>query len=145
MQPWEQPNSPWKNKTAFFTWLRGGLRRGAWNRHPIKISKLKSARYKSPIGKNGKEVWTITCEMCKEEHRQSEAQVDHITPAGKLNEIADIQGFVERLIVITEEDLRVVCKFCNSALAYSDRYNVTFKEAVKRKREIAAKKKKKGK
>ena len=56
-------------------------------------------------------------------------QVDHKTPAGQLNKTEDIQGFVERLLYVTEEDLRLVCKDCNSALAYSDKHGVSFKDA----------------
>lgn len=56
-------------------------------------------------------------------------QVDHKNPAGQLNKTEDIQGFVERLLYVTEEDLRLVCKDCNSALAYADKHGVSFKDA----------------
>jgi len=139
------PTTPWKTESQFWTWVRGGLRRSAWNRHPVKLAVLKKARYKSPLGVNGKEVWACKCAICKEEKRQAECQVDHILPAGSLNKIEDITPFITRLLFVLPEDLRVVCKWCNSVLAYSDRYGVTFEEAKKRKKEIAARKKGKAK
>ena len=37
-----------------------------------------------------------------------EGQVDHVVPAGSLQRKEDIQGFVERLLFITKDDLRLV-------------------------------------
>ena len=64
-------------------------------------------------------------------------QVDHIEPAGSLTRTEDIQGFVERLLYVTEEDLRLVCRDCNSALALSDKQGISFKEALTEKQVIA--------
>ena len=68
--------------------------------------------------------------MCHKEFVIADGQVDHITPAGSLREISDIQGFVERLLCVTEEDLRLVCKGCNSALAMSDKSGLSFEDSV---------------
>jgi hypothetical protein len=56
--------------------------------------------------------------------------VDHKTPAGSLQRTEDIQGFVERLLYVTEEDLRLICRGCNSALAYADKQGITFEQAL---------------
>lgn len=136
-EPWG-PNTPWKNKTAFFTYLRGCLRK-AWSKNPIKLDKIKKERYKipnpNPKGRV-KEVWGFCCAMCGNEYPIKECQVDHINPAGKLNSTEDIEPFVKRLLYITEDDIRLVCKSCNSALAMSDKQGVTFEEARKRKKVI---------
>ena len=58
-----------------------------------------------------------------------EGHVDHIHPTGTLTRISDIQGFVERLAVITEDDLRLVCKKCNYTHAYADKQGISFEEA----------------
>lgn len=141
--PWVCFPHIWKNKTSFMTYLRGCLRR-AWNKNPVKHEHIKKKRYKipnpNPKGR-AKEVWGFTCEMCKNEYPINACQVDHIHPAGKLNDLEDIQGFVERLLVVTDNDLRLVCKDCNSALAMADRYGITYEQAVQRKAEIAFKKK----
>ena len=130
-EPWGD-GTPWKNSTAFFTYLRGCLRK-AWSRNPIKLNVLKKRRYQiSNPNPNGKKptVWGATCAMCENDFVLKEINVDHIIPAGQLNQTEDIQGFVERLLYVTEDDLRLVCKGCNSALAYADKHSVSFTQAL---------------
>lgn len=67
-------------------------------------------------------------------------QVDHKNPAGSLTKTEDIQGFVERLLYVTEDDLRLVCKDCNSALALSDKQGISYEEAMRTKQVIAMEK-----
>ena len=136
--PWGE-NTPWPKQINFMTYLRGCLRK-AWSNNPIKITVLKKNRkqIKNPNPKGNKEyVWGFNCTMCHKEYVIAEGQVDHITPAGSLKEISDIQGFVERLLCVTEEDLRLVCKGCNSALAMSQRLGGSFEEAKIAKEVIA--------
>ena len=129
--PWGQ-GTPWKTQAEFFTFLRGGLRR-VWNKHPSKLNALKKQRIqvKNPNPRGNKAtVWGASCAMCGKHYISKEIQVDHINSAGQLNKVEDIQGFVERLLLVSEKDLRMVCKPCNSALAYADKYGTTYKEAV---------------
>lgn len=143
-EPWGYEGSPWKNSTAFFTYLRGCLRK-AWSLNPIKHNLIKSKRYQitnpNPKGKKPT-VWGALCEMCGNEYPLNKIQVDHKNPAGKLNKTEDIQGFVERLLYVTEEDLRLVCVDCNSALAYADKYGVSYEEACLVKIVVSLEKKK---
>lgn len=129
--PWGA-NTPWPTKSSFFTYLRGCLRRG-WSTNPIKLDLLKEKRKQipnpNPKGKK-KTVWGCTCSICKRDFVMSDIQVDHIVPAGNLNDVSDIQGFVERLLYITKDDLRIVCKGCNHLLAYADKHGITLEEAV---------------
>ena len=137
-QPWGE-NTPWHKQTNFMSYLRGCLRK-AWSNNPIKITVLNKKRrqIKNPNPKGKKEfVWGFDCEMCGNEYAIANGQVDHITPAGSLREISDIQGFVERLLCVTEDDLRLVCKDCNSALAMSDKSGLSFEDSVIEKQVIA--------
>jgi hypothetical protein len=124
--------TPFKNKVAFFTYIRGCLRK-AWNRHPVKLTKLNTdrKRIKNPNPK-GKvpDVWGFKCELCEKDYTMKDCQVDHIIPCGSLQEATDIQGFTERLLFVTMDDLRLVCKDCNSILAYSDKNGTTIAEAT---------------
>lgn len=141
--PWGA-GRPWKNSTAFFTYLRGCLRK-AWSNNPVKLNLIKNKRYQipNPNPKGNKlTVWGALCEMCANEYPLNKIQVDHKTPAGKFNSTEDIQGFVERLLYITEDDLRLVCVDCNSALAYSDKYGVSYEEACLVKVAVSLEKKK---
>ena len=64
-------------------------------------------------------------------------QVDHIHAAKQLQCFDDIPLFVFRLIYVKEEDLRMVCKLCNSILAYADKQGISFEEAKAEKEAIA--------
>ena len=129
-EPWGE-GTPWRNKTEWMTFLRGCLR-SAWSKHPTKHNVIKKSRKRIP-NPNPKgrvaTVWGFTCPLCGDTFPTSEGQVDHIVPAGGLLEKEDIQGFVERLLWVVEEDLRLICKSCNSALAYADKQRVSFVEA----------------
>lgn len=128
--PWGE-NTPWKNSVAFFTYLRGCLRL-AWKRHPTKLKVIKDKRKQidNPNPKGNKPtVFGFTCEICDLNYPIKEGQVDHKKPAGSLRCKEDIQGFVERLLWVTEEDLRLICKGCNATLALADKQGKTFEDA----------------
>ena len=142
MKPWEDPRTPWKTKSAFMSYIRGCLRK-AWSTHPVKLAVLKNQRKQVPNPNprgNKRTVWGFQCPLCDKEDILKNAQVDHINPAGTLADISDIQQFAENLLVVVEEDLRLICKDCNSALAYSDKNNVSFEEAKATKKAISLQK-----
>lgn len=137
-EPWG-PDSPWKNSVAFFTYLRGCLRK-AWSNNPIKHNLIKKKRKQipnpNPKGKK-QTVWGFDCEICGGEFVMSSCQVDHVVPAGSLQKTEDIQGFVERLLYVVEDDLRLVCKGCNLTLAFAEKKGISFEQAVIEKEAIA--------
>lgn len=142
-EPWGD-GTPWKNSVAFFTYLRGCLRK-AWSRHPVKLNLIKKQRKQVPnMNPKGKKntVWGFDCEICGGEFVMSLCQVDHIVPAGSLQKTEDIQGFVERLLYVTEEDLRLVCKDCNSALALAEKQGISLERARAEKTAILLQKEK---
>lgn len=142
-EPWGE-GTPWKNSTAFFTYLRGCLRK-AWVRHPAKLSLLNKKRYQIPNPNprgNKPTVWGADCVKCKGTFPIKDIQIDHATPAGSLQCIEDIQGFAERLLCVRAEDLRTVCKECNSALALSDKQKISYEEAINIKKVISMEKEK---
>lgn len=131
-EPWGQEASPWKNSVEFFTYLRGCLRK-AWSNNPIKHNLIKKKRRQIPNpNPNGKKptVWGFDCEICNGVYAMSHCQVDHIKPVGSLQKTEDIQGFVERLLYVSEDDLRLVCKECNSALALADKQGMSIEKAL---------------
>lgn len=143
--PWLAYPEIWKNSVAWFTYLRGCLRK-AWNTSPVKHNLIKKKRkqIKNPNPNGKKEtVFGFTCEMCNTDHVIANGQVDHKVAAGSLRKTEDIQGFVERLLYVTEDDLRLICKGCNSALAYADKQGITYEQAITEKTIIAIFKEKK--
>lgn len=137
--PWEDFPSIWRNKSAFFTYLRGAFRR-AWNKSPVKIKKLQQDRFKipNPSKKGKREIWGAKCEVCENTFPMKDIQVDHKIEAGSLNDFSDIEGFVTRLLACGKDDLRLVCKECHTCLTHASKYGLTFEEA-KVEKEIIAK------
>ncbi|AHX01151.1 putative HNH endonuclease [Nitrincola phage 1M3-16] len=129
----------WNSPAKLMSYLRGCLR-SAWNKHPVKHIFIKKIRkqIKNPNPRGNKPtVWGFTCAMCKQDFPTSQLQVDHIEAAGQLNSLKDIQTFIERLFLVTEDDLRPVCKECNNALSLADRQGITYEQAIRRKKVIA--------
>lgn len=120
MKPWQVEGSPWKTESAFWSWVRGQLRR-SWNRHPVKHLYLQSKRYKKKNEK-GRETWHVDCENCLQTFKQAATQVDHIEPSGSFKRDEDIERFVKRLYFVTFEDLQILCKECHLDKTYYERY-----------------------
>lgn len=130
-EPWEQYPHVWASKSKYFTWLRGVLRRG-WNKAPQKIEYIRSQRIRIPNpNPRGKQdtVWGAKCEHCEQEFPQNNIQVDHIIEAGALSDWDDVGGFVQRLLGVTDDGLRLLCKECHKIITHASRYNVTFEQA----------------
>lgn len=123
----------WKTESAFMSYIRGGIRRGLWNKHPLKLKLINSKRIQIPNpNPKGKKptVWGGCCEICNNLFPSSEMQVDHKREKGSsLKEISDIQQFVEDMVVITQNDLRWVCKGCHDVISHSQKKGITFEQA----------------
>ena len=123
----------WKTEPEFFSWIRGGIRGGLWNRHPVKLKVLNKQRIKidnpNPKGRV-KQVWGAKCALCKQYHVIKDIQVDHIDGGDySLKTVDDIQQFFENIVLVTEDDLRLLCKDCNSTCTYAKRLNISYEEA----------------
>ncbi|QHJ83774.1 MAG: hypothetical protein [Caudoviricetes sp.] len=81
--------------------------------------------------KNGKdrEVWGCKCEICNKLGAMADYQVDHIIPAGSLNNFEDTASFVKNLLYVTEEDLRILCKDCHGIITLAEKQGLSFEEA----------------
>lgn len=134
----------WKTESDFFVWLRGSLRR-IWARHPIKNTYKTSKRY--PITKdlkanfNSKVKFLINCELCQTPTVASKVEVDHKTDAGSLKSLEDVLQFIYRLLFISWEDIRCLCKDCHKIVTLASRLGLTFEEAKLEKQVIAFSKK----
>ena len=56
----------WKTESAFMSWLRGGVRGGLWNKHPVKLEFIKKNRIQIPNpNPKGKKptVWGAVCAL----------------------------------------------------------------------------------
>ncbi len=127
IEPWEHEGSIWKTQAAYFSWMRGQIRRSLWSRNPIKNYIKRQAAIPAPAGHRAKKV--IQCEFCQKYHAQSKIEVDHIIPAGSLKEWADVGPFMERMLNPTG-GYRLLCKPCHKTHTYAEKHNMSFAEAT---------------
>lgn len=121
-------------ESKFFAWVRGGLRQGIWNKHPIKLDMLKTQRRKiknpRPNPRKGSElVWGYDCAICEGQFTAMQVEVDHMVGENKLTSIDDLVTFFKRLVLVTPQDLQIVCKECHGIKTYAERYGVSETEA----------------
>ena len=109
--PW--PPYPAWSTSKWWTFLRSKLR-SAFTRWPPKYEVMADARRKY-TGKNPRQKYEFQCAECRKWWKQTEVEVDHITPCGSLKAFEDLPGFVERMFC-GKEGLRVVCKPCHKAI-----------------------------
>ena len=130
----------WKTKASLMSYLRGGLRRSCWLKHPVKLEFIKNNRERIPNpNPRGKvdTVWGGRCNVCKNLFVQSKLAVDHIREfSASLKDIEDIQTFVELITLVTEDDLQFVCKDCHENISYSQKNGCSLEEAKVYKKHI---------
>lgn len=114
-----------KNEQQMGNWLRSSLRR-VWSKHPVKLVMLQKARYKHLMG--NRVVFCITCERCKQPTKQGDIEVNHRHQAGSFS-LETFGAWVQRLLIVKEEELELLCKDCHGVQTYSERYNVNLVEA----------------
>lgn len=155
-QYWNFAGSPWKSRSAWLGWVRSVLRK-CWSRHPRKVAFIQKNRVKIPNTNPSSAVrfptvWGAQCACCKElvplsggkkESGKKVAQIDHILPSGSLKNIKDVQGFFERLMLITDDSLRFLCNVCNKDYALSEKLGISVEQAKAERFAISLQKEKK--
>lgn len=122
-----------ENETQMRNWLRSALRR-VWSKHPIKLALLQKKRYKKVMGNRA--IFVIDCERCKTATKQGDIEVNHIEQAGSFT-LETFGKWVQRLLVVKEEELELLCKSCHGIQTYSERYQVDLVEAQIQKYRVA--------
>lgn len=107
-------------KAAFFSFIRSGLRQKSRRWKPI-YDCLNAAKRPSKDKKNKRLKWQFLCKKCKSWVPRTEITVDHIIPAGSLNSLEDLPGFVSRLFCEVD-GLQAICKNCHAAKTEEERH-----------------------
>jgi len=100
----------------YWQFVRSALRK-AWMKWPPKFHVMKAA-VKEVKGKRHR--FEYKCAKCKHYYPAKEVAVDHITPAGSLNDWKDLVPFVQKLFVSAEK-LQVLCKKCHTTKTMEER------------------------
>lgn len=140
-EPWEALPEVWPTPAKYFQWVRNQMRR-AWSRHPIKVAYKKAHRERGCLGKKTKTnptgvVWCSRCEQCGVLHREANTEVDHIEQAGSFRHWGEFLSWMQRLMHISFDSIRVVCKPCHKIITHATKKGMTFEEAKLDKRVIA--------
>lgn len=111
-------NSKTMTESAFWSFIRSGLRQKSRWWKPITQCKLKAKRpYKGPLKR---QKFEYQCNSCKKWFAEKNINVDHIIPAGSLSCANDLPGFVERLFVEVD-GLQVLCSNCHNIKTQKER------------------------
>lgn len=131
-KPWEEYPHIWKTEAQFWTYVRGGLRRGLWEKSPIKLDYKNSNVGPPPSdyigrGRKGAEcslsgVWTMT----------SKLEVDHKQGNVPVLGWNDLTDFITHIIP-PPGSLQLVDKEMHKVKSYAERQGIPFEEALKRK------------
>lgn len=123
----------WKNESALINYIRGGLRRGLWEKSPIKLKFIKENRERIPNpNPRGRvdTVWGGRCNVCSNLFAQQALQVDHIrSDFNKLSSLDGLQEYIENMALVSKDELQLVCKPCHGVISHSQRKGITFEEA----------------
>lgn len=130
IEPWVEHSDVWKTKSAFFSWLRGCIRRSVWMRYPPKIKfKNSMCSSKLPIGYTGKARSGGVCALTGKWTPKSMLEVDHISGTGVLNNWEDIEQFIKHLCA-DSGNMQIVEKEAHKIKSYADRAGISYNEAV---------------
>lgn len=125
---------PWKTHGSYMSYIRGGIRRGLWERSPVKLGFLNANTVlidnTNPRSmKRFPKVKAAQCNVCKGTFRISDIEVDHIKGNHSLKSLADIQNFIMGIVLVTYEDLQLICKPCHLIKSYSEKHGISTEEA----------------
>ncbi len=100
------------SEAMYWSFIRSALRQKSRWWKPITQCKINAKRpYKGP---NKRQRFEYQCNKCKQWFPEKEVAVDHIIPAGSLNNADDLKGFVGRLFCEIN-GLQCLCSDCHDA------------------------------
>jgi hypothetical protein len=152
INPWETElgKSIWKTKSAWFTWLRGNLRK-IWSDNPLrKVWKTSQLRPVSTDERLAKLYHPSTknvgqCYLCKQWLAGSKLECDHIVESEGCYSFETAEKFLWHCAANDPSNWALVCKPCHKVKSYSVAQNITFEEAYAQKQAIDIIKKKQDK
>lgn len=154
--PWLDYSDIWKSEAEWLSYIRGGIRKGLWEKNPIKLRFMNESvvyiENDNPRSmKRFPKIKGYTCAICGWTHRAGEPKTkykkgvnyfecDHKEGGHSLRTISAAQSFIEGIVFVRTEDLQMLCKPCHYAKTYSEKEGVSFDMAVIIKKVIAMEK-----
>lgn len=135
LEPWEEFPKLWKTKSAFFAWLRGGLRRAVWEKYPPKIQFKNEQCKPPPSDYQGRAKSGTECSLTGEWTAKSYLEVDHIEGHVSLRDWGDVTTFIKHLCT-NSENMQLVSKEAHKIKSYAEKKGISFEDAVIEKKVI---------
>ena len=135
-KPWEEYPEFWKTEASFWSYLRGCLRRGIWEKSPIKLDFKNKACHKPPDDYTGRAKSGVICPLSGVFVGKSKSEVDHREGNKPLRSMEDILPFIMHLVP-PKGSLQLVEKEAHKIKSYAERQNISYEEAVILKQAIA--------
>lgn len=135
-KPWLDAPDLWPTEKAYCQWLRS-MGRKIWARHPIKHRFIKM--HKVPVDQvpeelrpaklNPRTKELCQCAMCGAYKMPSHIEVDHIQQAGSFGSVKEWHEWMDRLLLVGFDGMRVLCKDCHKKVNLSQRFQCDIAEA----------------
>jgi hypothetical protein len=135
--PWETYPHIWKTKSVFFSWLRGGLRRGLWEKYPPKLEFKNKVCKPPPEGYEGKAKSGIECALTGEWEGKSKLEIDHKSGNVSLKDWDDLIPFIMHLCFDSDDKVQAVQRDAHKIKSYAEKWGMTFNQALVEKKTIA--------
>ena len=134
-EPWIEAPHIWPTKAAFFSSLRGMLRRAVWEKWPLKIEFKNEVCDKPPEDYTGRAKTGAYCALTGEWVGKSAAEIDHIEGHISLCDWEDVLPFIQHLCA-SKDNMQYVSKEAHKVKSYAERMGISFEEALLLKRVI---------
>lgn len=141
-EPWKEYPELWKTEAEWWSFLRGCLRRGLWEKSPIKLSFKNANCSPPPEGYTGRAKSGTYCALSGEWIGKSRLEVDHCEGHKSLLCWEDVLPFILHLVP-EKGTLQLVDKEMHKVKSYSERMGVSFEQALAEKQAIQIIKEKK--
>lgn len=127
-KPWLEYPEYWKTEAEFWSYLRGALRRGLWEKSPIKLGFKNKACSPPPEGYTGRAKSGAECALTGEWINKSALEVDHCEGHVSLRCWEDVLDFICHLVP-PRDSLQLVGKEAHKIKSYAERMGMTFQDA----------------
>ena len=129
-KPWEEYPELWKTEAQFWTYLRGCIRRGIWEKSPIKLSFKNNNCDSPPEGYDGRAKSGQYCALSGRWEGKSKLEVDHCTGNVSLSSWDDVLPFIQHMIP-EKGTLQLVTKEAHKIKSHQEKKGFeTFEEAA---------------
>lgn len=138
-EPWKQAPGVWPTKAAFFSWLRGGLRKSIWQFYPPKLEFKNESCHTPPDGYTGRAKSGTYCALTGDWTGKSKLEVDHIKGNASLTDWDDVLSFIQHLCC-DKSNMQLVDKEAHKVKSYAEKWGISFELALITKKVIALEK-----